>query len=112
GVGTITLNRPEAMNALSAELTTALDRAIGELEADPAVHVLVLTGAGERAFCAGGDIKEMVDRERRPTPPPPTGPRPNPMQRLAFCAKPTLAAINGVALGGGALLASLVDIRI
>jgi enoyl-CoA hydratase/carnithine racemase len=112
GVGVITLNRPEAMNALSRELTAALDWAVGELEADPAINVLVVTGAGERAFCAGGDIKEMAGRERRPAAPPPSGPRPNPMERLAFSAKPTIAAINGVALGGGALLASVVDIRI
>src|SRR5436190_20636411 len=65
-VGIITLNRPEAMNALSFALTAALDRSIEELEDDPAINVLVITGAGERAFCAGGDIKEMANRERRP----------------------------------------------
>ena len=59
GVAVVTLNRPEAMNALSKALRAALSRAITELDQDPAVRVIILTGAGERAFTAGLDLKEL-----------------------------------------------------
>ena len=59
GVAVVTLNRPEAMNALSKALRAALQQAIVELDADPEVRVIVLTGAGERAFTAGLDLKEL-----------------------------------------------------
>ena len=59
GYAVLTLNRPEAMNALSAELRTRLAQVVRELEADPAIRVLILTGAGDRAFTAGLDLKEL-----------------------------------------------------
>jgi enoyl-CoA hydratase len=59
GVAVVTLNRPEAMNALSKALRAALSRAITGLDQDPEVRVIILTGAGERAFTAGLDLKEL-----------------------------------------------------
>ena len=110
-VGLITLNRPEAMNSLSAQLSAELDRAVRDLDQDPSIYVLVITGAGHRAFCTGADIKEMARREEQPETQPSVTPA-NASARLASSGKPTIAAINGVAIGGGALLASVVDIRI
>ena len=108
-VGVITLNRPEVLNALNAQLNGELDQAVAELEEDTDTHVIVLTGAG-RAFSAGADIREVVHREQQPATET-SRIRANPVTRLASCAKPTVAAINGLAIGGGALLSSVVDIR-
>ena len=108
-VGIITLNRPEVLNALNAQLGKELDQAIADLEQDTSIHVIVVTGAG-RAFSAGADIKEMAQREQQPDT---EGSRAgsNYSLRLAFCAKPTIAALNGLAIGGGALLSSVPDMR-
>jgi enoyl-CoA hydratase len=62
GVGSVTLNRPEARNALNATLIRELEQALTELEIDPAARVIVLAGAGDRAFCAGADLKGVADR--------------------------------------------------
>ena len=112
-VGIVTLNRPEARNALSAQLRNELDAGIQELDDDPNINVIVITGAGDKAFCAGADIKEMVQREQDPAPAPPaqsdaevSGPP------FVFSAKPSIAAINGVAIGGGSQLSTTVDMRI
>ena len=121
GVATLTMNRPEARNALSAEMSAGLEEAIPRLARDPAVRVVVLTGAGG-AFCAGGDVKGFA----RAKPDKSDGrPRPGFEQRVAglrasteFCRvlhempKPTLAAIPGPAAGGGLSFALACDIRI
>ena len=60
GVATLTLNRPGAMNALSRDLRKALAEAFGAIAGEPAIGVVILTGAGERAFCAGLDLKELA----------------------------------------------------
>ena len=100
GVAVLTLNRPEKLNALStallAEFAAALDRA----EADPAVRVVILTGAGEKAFAAGADIAEYQGRREKAFMDFQfAGRRIN--DRLEAFPKPTIAAVNGYALGGG-----------
>lgn len=112
GVALITLNRPQVLNALSRALYQELDRAVTELEEDEGVRAIVFTGAGERAFSAGADIHEMARLAQDPNPPPP----PPGMEwypwHIAACRKPTIGAINGLAYGGGALMASSFDIRV
>ena len=113
GVATLTLNRPDVLNALSEELYSELDSAVAELDASDEVRVIVVTGSGERAFSAGADIHEMArsadndsglpersrEQERR-------------AWRLAATRTPTIGAINGLAYGGGAVMASSLDMRV
>jgi enoyl-CoA hydratase len=106
----ITLNRPTSLNALNTTLRRELKQCFTDLQADPDVRVVVITGAG-RAFCAGADIKEwreptsvVEDREERA--------RLNFWQTMSRCEVPIIAAINGYALGGGCELAMCCDIRI
>ncbi len=113
GVGVITLNRPEVLNALSKELWIELDAALTEFEEDDEIGALVLTGAGERAFSAGADIHEMArDSDDSADPPPPDPERAGQVWHIATCAKPTIGAINGLAYGGGAVIAASLDIRV
>ena len=112
GVGILTLNRPEVLNALSRDLYRQLDEAVGEMEEDPDVRALIFTGAGERAFSAGADIHEMARLDEDPNPPPPDPNRPKYPWHIASCKKPTIGAINGLAYGGGAVMASSLDIRV
>jgi enoyl-CoA hydratase/carnithine racemase len=110
----VTLNRPEARNALSAELKEALLRVLGALAADAGVGCVLLTGAGE-AFCAGGDTKRMARDGRLPAP----SERQRLLRRehrvprlLHEMPKPTLAALPGAAAGAGLGLALACDLRI
>ncbi|MEU4231725.1 enoyl-CoA hydratase-related protein [Nonomuraea sp. NPDC026600] len=112
-VATITLDRPDSMNSLTAELKTALLDALHRAAADPGVRAVLLTGSG-RAFCAGQDLREHADnleagrglantvREHY-----------NPIVELiTTMAKPVVAAVNGVAAGAGAALAFACDLRV
>jgi enoyl-CoA hydratase len=108
-VGIVTLNRPNALNALSAALIRDLNAAFDDLEPDEAIGAIVIAGS-ERAFAAGADIKEMAEktymqayREDFIT----TG-----WERVAQCRKPVVAAVQGVALGGGCEIAMMCDIVI
>jgi len=111
GVATITLDRPAALNSLEAGLKAELLRALRMAGRDPAVRVVILTGAG-RAFCAGQDLKERL----APDPTPldvEVRERFNPIVvALRRLEKPVIAAVNGVAAGAGASLAFACDLRI
>ncbi|HZU91602.1 MAG TPA: enoyl-CoA hydratase [Stellaceae bacterium] len=106
-VGIITLNRPQALNALNAALIAELGAALDAFEADEAIGALVLTG-NERAFAAGADVREMAEktyigayREDFIT---------RGWERVAHCRKPIVAAVAGFALGGGCEIAMMCDI--
>ncbi|MBN2385516.1 MAG: enoyl-CoA hydratase/isomerase family protein [Anaerolineales bacterium] len=108
GIGVLTINRPESLNALNTKVVEAIEAALQALEIDPQVKVVILTGAGEKAFVAGGDIKEMVSMD------PPAGQAfaRRGQQMILFVekmSKPVLAAVNGYALGGGLELALACD---
>ena len=122
GVATITLNRPDKRNALSNELTPALRQTLLNLDTDPAVRCVVITGAG-RAFCSGGDVSGMGGVAPAA---PSAGPRPTlddairKLQhgqetltlRLFDLSKPTIAALPGAAAGAGMSIALACDLRI
>ncbi len=107
----VTLNRPHRHNAMTAELNHHLGLAIEGAEPD-GVKVIVITGAGEKAFCAGADMLEMSGVETPDTPLPPQEARVNGTGRLAATPLPVIAAINGYCYGGGARLAIDCDIRL
>lgn len=115
GVATLTLNRPEAMNALDVATKVALLEALRNAKADPQVRCVVLTGSG-RAFCVGQDLREHAQRlatddiERVwSTVPEHFNPIAETLQEIP---KPVVAAVNGVAAGAGASIAFLADLRI
>jgi enoyl-CoA hydratase len=113
-VATVTIDRQERRNALDQATMEALVTVFDRLDADPEVWVVVLTGAGERAFCAGRDLKERADADRRGqrAPAPMRGAYRNCFEAVWECRKPTLCAINGDAVGGGFELALACDLRV
>lgn len=114
-VVTLTLNRPEAMNALNVELKEALREVLAELERDRTCRAVVLAGAGDRAFCTGQDLREHVATLESGSSRPLDTVRShyNPIAaRLANLPKPVVAAVRGMAAGAGASLAFLADFRI
>ena len=114
GVATITLDRPERLNALTFEVYAELERAFRALDAEPGVRIIVITGSG-RAFCSGGDVQEII------------GPL---LERdaagllefttmtcdliaaIRACRRPVIAALNGTTAGAGAVIAAACDLRI
>jgi len=111
-VALVTLNRPEAMNALSRALRAELHKTLSALDADPAVKVIVLTGAGDRAFTAGLDLKELGEDPDGLKAANATEPSENPAWAVIACKKPVIGAINGVAITGGFEVALACDVLI
>jgi len=111
GIGIITLNNPDALNAWTQDMQRRMASAMTELDADPEVEAVIITGEGGRAFCAGQDLKEVagftedsveewLDIFRRV------------YDAVLSCSKPVIAALNGVTAGSGYQLALLCDLRI
>jgi enoyl-CoA hydratase len=107
-IGWVKINRPDSLNALNSEIVSALLQALNEMEQDASVQVVVITGAGDKAFVAGGDIKEMADMA-------PLAARAYArkgqqlIESIGKMTKPVIAAVNGYALGGGLELALACD---
>lgn len=106
GIALLTINRPEKRNALARDVREGLFAGWERFERDPDLKVAVLTGAGDKAFCAGGDLKEMAQSGLVV---PPRGMFPVPGDTIEV-TKPTIAAVNGVAYAGGWLLAQSCDL--
>jgi len=109
-VAIVTLNRPQAMNALSQALRRDLAKVFRELEADDDVRAIVLTGAGTRAFTAGLDLKELGQQGLGAANA--EGPDDNPVKAIEQTGKPVIGAINGVAITGGFEVALACDVLI
>ncbi len=113
GVGMVTLNRPATLNAMNRALSRELHDAVKTFEADDGIGCIVITGAGERAFSAGGDIHEQRSDDARYTETELEAMRhPRNSYEISACAKPVIGMMNGLAYGGAAVLASSLDMRI
>lgn len=115
GVAVLTMNRPEVLNAMNEKLTYELHDAIGAANANEDIGCIVITGAGDRAFSAGGDIheqrkllREATEEERQQR----RAGRPSVPYEVAISPKPTIGMMNGLAYGGGSALAGALDFRI
>jgi enoyl-CoA hydratase/carnithine racemase len=115
GVAILTLNRPAQLNAMSHQLSSELHEAVARMSADDEVGCIVITGAGTRAFSAGGDIHEQREDDRRFSQEEldaRSALRARGSYEISACPKPTIGMINGLAYGGAAVLASSLDMRV
>lgn len=108
----ITLNRPQAMNALSKALRARLAQVMRQVNEDDAVRTVILTGAGERAFTAGLDLKELGSQQGALGAANAKGAEENPVKAIEQCRKPVIGAINGVAITGGFEVALACDVLV
>ena len=109
-IAIFTLNRPEKFNAISPDLVNEMQASLYEFMEDKELCVGIITGAGDKAFCSGADVKEWLPFVKA------TADRPwripdTPMRGL-YCTKPLIAAVNGIAFGGGGEIAMACDLRI
>ena len=115
GVAILTMNRPEQLNAMNHQLSTELHDAVVKMNADDGVGCIVITGAGTKAFSAGGDIHEQRENDRRYTQAEldeRNAARSRGSYEISASAKPTIGMINGLAYGGAGVLATSLDMRI
>ena len=110
-VAVLKIHRPEALNAMNLDVISELSRAIDLISVDQGIKVLVITGSGERSFCAGADISYMVDIDAV-TAEKYASSAQSMLNKIEKMEKPVIAAINGFALGGGCELALVCDLRI
>jgi enoyl-CoA hydratase len=111
GIGTVTINRPDKLNALNATAKSELREAITALRDDPGVGAIVITGAGEKSFVAGTDIEELAALDQKSGEEFSRGGQ-EVFDLIEQCGKPVIAAVNGYALGGGCELALACTLRI
>ena len=111
-IGLMTVNRPQVHNALSTPTVLAMEQALTELEQDERVRVIVATGAGDKAFIAGGDLSEMNNRQGLAHYEEFAEDIHRVFRRFETCDKPTISAVNGWALGGGTEFLLSTDIRV
>jgi len=107
-VGTITINRPEKLNAMTPSMAMTLVAAVNDFNGDDTIRCVIITGAGERAFCAGSDIATLDDYDSAWN----FRNRPDYCDAIRALLKPSIAAVNGYAFGGGLETAMTCDIRI
>ena len=115
GVAILTLNRPEQLNAMNQQLSAELHAAVVSTSADDEVGCIVITGAGHRAFSAGGDIHEQREDDRKYSQAEldaRNAVRARGSYEISACPKPTIGMMNGLAYGGAGVLASSLDMRI
>lgn len=110
-IACITVNRPQALNALNAATISELSAAFGELDSDDSCRVIILTGAGEKSFVAGADIKEFADFGQEKAEQLARNGQETLFNKIENLSKPVIAAVNGFALGGGLELAMSCHIR-
>lgn len=112
--GTIILNRPKVLNSLSLSMVRAMEGVLDQFEANPAIRAILMRGAGDRAFCAGGDIRALYEAGKAGDPLPETFWREEYRldERISRFAKPVIAVMNGITMGGGVGLAAHARHRI
>ncbi|HJR85913.1 MAG TPA: enoyl-CoA hydratase-related protein [Nitrososphaeraceae archaeon] len=110
-VAILRINRPEALNAMNTDVISELSQTVDKLGADETIKVIIVTGAGEKSFCAGADISYMVDIDPIAAEKYASSAQ-SVLNKIERLEKPVIGAINGYALGGGCELAMVCDIRI
>ncbi|MBI1886072.1 MAG: enoyl-CoA hydratase/isomerase family protein, partial [Chloroflexi bacterium] len=109
GAAWITINRPEVMNAFTGHTLGEMRQAVDDACADPDVGVIVITGAGDRSFCAGGDVRWLMEVQQEGTA---AAAPTDPHAGIEDCLKPVIARVNGYCVGGGNHMAYFADFTI